>query len=115
MLTVRAAMSSTTARRLGENTSPGLQMIQKKNLEFVPLRLPLILQRGLQTGAGFNVNEGNVLTLPRKKSALEIRRAVAEIVARTDKEQVRETETCNFRNHLENFSGFEGHLDGWGE
>ena len=90
-------------------------MIQKKNLEFVPLRLPLILQRGLQTGAGFNVKEGNVLTLPRKKSALEIRRAVAEIVARTDKEQVRETETWNFRNHLENFSGFEGHLDGWGE
>ena len=38
-----------------------------------------------------------MLTLPREKSALEIRRAVAEIVAKTDKEQVRETGTWDFQ------------------
>ena len=62
------------------------------------LRLPLVLQRGLQSGAGrFDVEKGSVLTLPREKSALEIRRAVAEIVATTDKEQVRETGTWDFQ------------------
>ena len=67
------------------------------------------------SGAGFSVEKSNVLTLPREESgefgqnipfpvinipfpaAEEIRRAVGEIVARTDKEQVRER-NMNFQH-----------------
>ena len=66
------------------------------------LRLPLMLQRELQEGAGgcLGVERGNVLTLPPGRSAQQIRRAVGQIVARTDKEQVG-TPTLNSTRHYE--------------
>ena len=66
------------------------------------LRLPLMLQRELQEGAGgcLGVERGNVLTLPPGRSAQQIRRAVGQIVARTDKEQVG-IPTLNSTRHYE--------------
>ena len=63
------------------------------------LRLPLMLQRELQEGAGgcLGVERGNVLTLPPGRSAQQIRRAVGQIVARTDKEQVGTPKLNNMR------------------
>ena len=56
--------------------------------------MPLILQRELQVGGGgFSVEKANVLTMTREEAGREIRRAVGEIVARTDKEQVRQIGT----------------------
>ena len=55
--------------------------------------MPLILQRELQVGGGgFSVEKANVLTMTRAEAGREIRRAVGEIVARTDKEQVRKSD-----------------------
>ena len=52
--------------------------------------MPLVLQRELTVGGGGFSEKANVLTMTREESCKEIRRAVGEIVARTDKEQVRQ-------------------------
>ena len=118
----------------GSSEIPLISLNKKRLVNEYNFRLPLILQRELQmSGAGFSVEKSNVLTLPREESgelgwnipypvinipfpaAEEIRRAVGEIVARTDKEQVRNAEARTFSIHLGEFSGFEGNLDGRGE
>ena len=117
----------------GSSEIPLISLNKKRLVNEYNFRLPLILQRELQmSGAGFSVEKSNVLTLPREESgelgwnipypvinipfpaAEEIRRAVGEIVARTDKEQVSKRNMNFMKVILVNFQALKGILTAGG-